>query len=169
MRLLCVLAAARWQLAVDAVSFPGVVRWLGPAALAAGALALVAWHWSSWRTAQAADLPAAELDYRRKQFRRRTQASGMLAIAAAALIVGQFIPWRERPSLYVWFWCGTALLLVWVVALAVGDLLATRVHFRHLFRERSEARAALHAELSRLRGAQDGGETAGAAPPPGDA
>lgn len=155
-RLVPLWSVARWQLALDVLDWPGVVRWLTPLLLATLALGLIASHVVAWRRAQRQQLPATELEFRRKQFRRRVQASGMLALAAAAVGLGQWIPWRERPSLYVAFWFGTGVLLLWVVALALGDAWASSIHFRRLWDERHVARAELQAELERLRAKQNG-------------
>lgn len=158
------LAAQRWQLALEAFDWPAAARWLAPVVLAAGALGLIASHVAAWKRAQAQDMPPRELEFRRKQFRRRVQVSGMLALAAAAVGLGQLIPWRQRPSLYVAFWFGTSVLLLWTVALALGDAWASSVHYRQLWRERHLARAALQAELDRARAKQNGH----AAPRPGE-
>lgn len=144
-------AVARWQLALEAMNGGGAVRWLAPALLAAGALGLIASHVAAWRRAQRENLPPRDLEFRRRQFRRRVQASGMLALAAVGLGVGQLIPWREWPSMYVGFWFGTAVLLLWIVALALGDAWSSSVYFRHLWHERHVARTELQNELERLR------------------
>jgi hypothetical protein len=115
--------------------------------LAAG---LLFWHVRSWRSEQQEH--GAELDFARRKFRRRVQTTGMLALLAVGLCLGQLIPRNERPTLFVVFRFAMLLILAWMVLLALGDLTVSRQHLAHLNRERRIAEAQLKAELERLRG-----------------
>jgi hypothetical protein len=127
---------------VSVIIFPLTV-----ALLAAG---LLLWHVLSWRHLQREE-EGAELDFGRRQFRRRVQTSSMLGVLAIGLCVGQLIPRQQTPTLFVLFWLGLLLLLAWIVLLALGDLIVGRQHIARLSRERRVAEAQLRAELQRLR------------------
>ena len=112
------------------------------------ALGMMVMHARSWRSAQARGPEEAELNFRRRQFRRRMQSSAMLGLLAVAVFVGQLI---KTPALAVVFWAATLLLLVWVGLLAVGDILATKFHFGRMRRDYLIEQAKLEAELRRIR------------------
>jgi hypothetical protein len=136
-----------------------------PGAVILLAVALLVSHWRTWRSTTSQAASEAERNYQRRRFRRRMQTSAMLALAGVALVIGQLIPPRAHPSLFVFFWTGVVLLLFWVVLLALADAAATRNHVGRLLRERSAERSRLEAELLRLkRQRQDGS----AHEPPGD-
>ncbi|HUY92339.1 MAG TPA: hypothetical protein VMV10_26595 [Pirellulales bacterium] len=142
-------AAASPSNLVTLVLFPGAVIALG--------LGLMISHVRSWRRNQGQFAAGDERRYYRRRFLRRVQTSAMLALAGLALIVGQLIPPHVWPSLFVFFWCGVALLLAWVVVLALADAAATRAYVGRLRRQRTAERSQLEQELMRLRrGSQNG-------------
>jgi 4-hydroxybenzoate polyprenyltransferase len=122
-----------------------------PTVLFFGAAALLAWHMRTWRAVQENERDQAERDFQWRRYRRRMQASGMLALVAVAMAVGVEIPWRRFPSLYVYYWCGVVLLLFWLCALAIADMVATRARFWRLRREHLVEQAKLSAQLERHR------------------
>jgi hypothetical protein len=89
-------------------------------------LALVAWHWRSWRAAQLAELDAVSLRFAQRQFRRRTQASALIAALGLAIAGGEFVhsPWGS-----LGYWSGVLVLLIWTVTLALLDIVASHQHF----------------------------------------
>lgn len=134
-------AARPWQFVVN-YAFPGAIILV--------AMLMMIWHWRSWRLALSHGVADAEQGYQRRRFRRRMQTSIVLAIIGAALIVGQWIPPLARPSLYVFFWCGVVLLVLWVILLAGADFAAASTHLSRLHRQRAAERSRLQAELIRL-------------------
>jgi hypothetical protein len=139
-----------------------VTLYLVPLAIVALSGALIVRHIRQWRAEQAGDHDAGERRYHRGRFRRRMQSSAMMLLAGAAMHVGQLIP-RERPALYVYFWCGVAVLVLWFMALALADILSTRLHVARLVHRRTVEEAALRAALARARAAKDHGQA-----PPGN-
>lgn len=128
-----------------------------PGAVILLAVGLLVSHWRTWRSTMTQAAGEAERNYQRRRFRRRMQTSAMLALAGVALVIGQLIPPRMFPTLFVFFWTGVVLLLFWVVLLALADAAATRNHVGRLQRERSAERSRLEEELLRLkRQRQDG-------------
>ena len=96
--------------------------------------ALVVWHLTVWREAQGAGLEIEELDFRRRQFRRRMQTSIMLGLIGLALPIGNLISPRQTPSLFVFYWWGVGLLVAWLGLLALGDAISTRQHLLQMQR-----------------------------------
>ena len=137
------------------------VELLFPALVTALAVTMLLVHRRSWRALQSRPLDARERDYHRRRFRRRVQASALLALVGPALFVGYHIPPRELPWLFVGYWTGVTLVTVWIGLLALGDAVASGRHFSLLRRQRIVTRAQLQAEITRARAAMadDGNET----------
>jgi hypothetical protein len=113
---------------------------------ASGGLLFV--HWRRWKEHRADELPAAEIEYLRRQFRRRMQASGMIGIVGFALIVGDtFIPWMNDPVVTAGFWIGVVLVTVWIALLAIVDLLAARLYVERICENDILEQTRLHAEM----------------------
>jgi len=87
----------------------------------------------------------------------------MLCLAGVAMYLGQLIRANQQPTLYVFFWCGVALLVLWVIVLALADIFATRMHIARLKRQRIVEEAKLRAELARASAPKGNGK-----PPRGD-
>jgi small-conductance mechanosensitive channel len=117
--------------------------------LLAIAVTLIISHIVTWQRYQQEPREKIETDYRARQYRRRIQVSAMLAIAAVAMLVGLLIPWRDWPSVFVFWWTGVALLVGWIILLAMSDALATRRFFRRMRRDRALAQARWRAEFER--------------------
>jgi hypothetical protein len=118
--------------------------------LAAG---LVSSHLASWRQLKGQSLDPLEYAYRRSQFRRRMQTSGLLILTGVGLFAGQWIPWQRWPSLYVFYWSGIVLLVVWVLLLAAGDVLAARAYVRRLGLRHQIERSRLESQVNRAKDA----------------
>lgn len=131
------------------------LAWLIPLAIIVLGVALLLWHWQSWRAVNRQEANASELAYQRRRFRRRVQTSGMLVLLGAAMAGGQAIAPDKHPSLFVFFWSGVALLALWAMALALTDVLATRAHVGRLMRRQLAERAKLQAELTRMQAERD--------------
>lgn len=137
-----------------------------PAAILAAALLVLAagliWsHLRTWRRAQAQELEPEEHDYRRRQFRRRMQASAMIGIVGGCLVIGALIPEDKWPTAFVIFWFGVILLVLWIMLLAVGDIVSTRMFVAHMDRERIVEQAKLEAELRRAKATRSNGHPPG--------
>lgn len=140
--------------------------------LLASAIGLMVWHVRSWHAVEALEPPPDpdELDFRRRQFRRRMQTSGLLALLAVAILGGR---WVSVPPLPVWgfavYWVVITVMAVWVGLLALADAVATRFYYGRLQDTYRVEEARLRYQLRRL---QEGEESeslpAGGQSPPGD-
>jgi hypothetical protein len=135
-----------------------VTLYLVPLAIVAVSALLMAWHVRQWRAEQAGDEEAVEGPYHRRRYRRRMQSSAMLLVSGVAIYAGQLIHSHEHPTLYVFFWSGVALLVFWVMALALADVVATRLQITRLKRQRIIEEARLKAELAQARGSKGNGK-----------
>lgn len=128
---------------------------LFPLFILVSSLGLMVWHVWSWRWAKREDLAPAELNYRWRQFRRRIQTSAMLAILALAIFAA---PWISAPVYKLALIVGILILVLWVAALAIADLVATRFHFARLRDGYRVEQLKLEAEARRLRGLRGNGK-----------
>jgi len=127
---------------VATLLFPAGVLTLGVTMLVA--------HARSWRRARARTTAANDLAFRHGQFRRRMQASSLLAMVGPTMLVGLQVPPDRSPRVYVALWFTVLLATCWIGWLALVDAVASARHFRRLSRERAAARAKLKSELNRI-------------------
>jgi hypothetical protein len=140
--------------------------------LLAAATGLIVWHVRVWRQVQAMEPPPepGELDYHRRQFRRRMQTSGMLAVLAVAILGGR---WITVPPLPVWvfaaYWAAITLMALWVGLLALADVVATRLFYGRLRDTYRVEEARLRYQLRRLQEEteSEAGEVDANSPPDG--
>jgi hypothetical protein len=114
-------------------------------------------HVRSWRSTQQETIEPRELAFRKRQFRRRMQTSSMLFLLGIAILAGYWIP-RERPNLFVLYWCGVFVWTLWIVLLAVGDAVLSRLHLRAEQRLRQIDHLRTKAELDRTTAAKRNGK-----------
>ena len=122
--------------------------------LVATSVALIVRHVRVWKRLKKEELDERELNFRRRQFRRRLQTSAMIGLLGVAIVVGQLLL-RDavKPLLkfQVYYWIGVLALLLWIVLLAVADMVATSAYYS---RERSDlavGHAKLQIELRKAR------------------
>ena len=135
-----------------------ILLWLPfPGLMMVCALALMVAHVRSWRAQQAANLAPQEFEYRRRQFRRRMQTSAMLAVIAVCLPLGLWILARW-PRVGVYFWGGVLVLVLWLGALALADIWATKLFYGKIRYDYRVEQARLEAELRRVQSARGNGK-----------
>jgi hypothetical protein len=118
------------------------------AALVFTSLVLLAWHVKSWREADHGGLAERDYQFHRRQYRRRTQSSGMLGIIGL-LILGHL--WVPDNTLLAVYWAGVLGLVVWTVLLAVADLAASRLHYGPQVAEQRTEHLLLKREIEKFR------------------
>ena len=119
-------------------------------------------HTQAWRTFQQSgqDLEVNELDYRRRQYRRRMQTSGMLGVLAIALLAGCWVKSPPlSPLMFTIYWGGVILIVIWLGMLAVVDIISTKFYFGRVKRDYMIENARLEAQARRLQRAQGNGRT----------
>ena len=119
-------------------------------------------HWRNWNAFRQEGLPQTEFDFRRRQFRRRMQASGMVGIVGIALFVGvalflgseSLIPWIDDPVVIFVYWAAVVLITAWMGLLALVDVWASRRYIMRICEDDLLEQTKLHAELFRQRHAK---------------
>jgi hypothetical protein len=130
--------------------------------LLSAALVLMFWHLRSWRSVQLDDLPPNEMDYYRRQYRRRMQTSALLGILAVAMVIGELLTRWVSSQLFIFiYWAATLVLVVWVALLAAVDIWATKYHFGELRQKYLIEQAKLHAEIRRVQSVRGNGKSMG--------
>ncbi len=128
---------------------------LGICLLALG-VGMIAWQRASANRRQSADSASDGVDaFVRRQLRRRTRASGLVALLGLFVLLGPLVSNHYLQAIY---WSGAMLVAVWVVILVLADMLRTRQHFDQLQTEHRTQQAALEAEVQRLRRGQSNGD-----------
>jgi hypothetical protein len=109
-------------------------------------------NWRSWKSFRRSESLENERDYRRRQFRRRMQASGMIGVIGIALFLGDtLIVWFDDPVVTVLFWVSVVMITLWTVLLAMVDIWATRRFLDRVSEDNFMEQTKLHAELYRLK------------------
>ena len=98
---------------------------IAAAVLLAVSALLIARHLATWRRVAATSRDADERDFRWRQFRRRVQTSGLLGTVGLAIFLGEVLP---SPVAKLICWAAAVLFTMWMMVLAVADLVTTRVH-----------------------------------------
>ncbi len=135
-------------------------RWgnyLIPVFFFAVACVLLWTHRRTWRANRDLADPE-ERDYRHRQYRRRMQTSGLLAGAAAALLVGQCIPDTVPRTFRMVFWGAVVLVVFWVILLALADIVAIYHYYGRLRTSYMVERAKLQAQLRRVQATRGNGQ-----------
>lgn len=109
------------------------------------ATVLVYIHLREWRQAQLED-DAEQLDFQWRQFRRRMQASAMVAIIGLLLPITSLV---RTPVVMTVFVIGLLILVGWIIVLAGADFIAARHRLMQLETDRRIAEA--KAEQQRRR------------------
>lgn len=129
------------------------------AVVVAAAVAMIVWHVRAWRSARRRKLERGERDYRRRQFRRRMQASAMLGILGLMVFAGGVMMiYRVRPLALTYYWLAVMVVLAWLALLALADMLATKHYYGRVRDHYTVEQAKLHAELRRLLATRSNGQ-----------
>jgi hypothetical protein len=109
---------------------------------------LIAAHLVARRSHALAELDEQEATYRRRQFRRRMQASALIGVVGLAVLGGL---WVEGPPEEALYWCGVLLVVIWILFLAGADAASTQSFFREAQKRRAAEHLALQKEIQRFR------------------
>ena len=101
-------------------------------------------HEFKWRKVQRTERDTREVEFARRQYRRRLQASGLIGAVAVAIAVSG---WIEHPPLVLFYWIGVVLIVVWILLLGLADWVSSYAHFQRIHKRQLAEHAALQAEL----------------------
>lgn len=122
-------------------------------------LLLIRWHVRSWRMQKNdASLEHADRTFFYRQYRRRMQTSGLIAVLGVLIAVGDALPAMQRqPTLFTLYWSSVLALTCWVILLGVGDLFATAAHSRSALSRVREKQRQLEQELAEFQSRRSNG------------
>lgn len=123
--------------------------------LIAVSLMLLSWHWSTWQQADHGGLAERDRTYLRRQFRRRTNASGMIGLVGLMMLSTL---WIQEAWLLALIWMAILAALLWVVLIAVLDGWVTHAHYGHDQAVTSAQIEALKQEIRKFQDEQRRGE-----------
>jgi hypothetical protein len=89
-------------------------------------LVLLAIHWAAWRKSDHGGLSDREQQFARRQFRRRTQISGMLGAIGLLMLTTQ---WVEEKTMSLALWLAVLCAVAWLILMALIDWWATRAFY----------------------------------------
>lgn len=110
-------------------------------------------HWLAWQIEkEEPGLEFAERKYFFARYRRRMQTSGLVVLLGILIPIGDaLIPWQRFPGLFAIYWGGILLVAVWIILLACGDFVSTRVHSNAALARIQQKKTELEHEAARLR------------------
>ena len=119
------------------------------AAFLLSASALLLWfHLRAWRSAQVEPLDEKAIDFRRRQFRRRMQASAMIGIVGIAVVASLAVTDAIMTAI---LWCFVLALVVWMLLLAFADMVSSYFYYNQIRAQHTAEHASLQAQLDKLR------------------
>ncbi len=129
---------------------------LGFAAFLVAASALLLWHHQRvWQAAQTDDLDERDFDFRRRQYRRRMQASAMIGIVGVAVAASLIITDDILAGI---LWIAVLALVAWMLLLALADLVCSVYHYRQLRAEYTQEQVELKAKLKQIHRREGNGQ-----------
>lgn len=103
-----------------------------PWAIVAAGVILLAWQARAW-SVLSKRATSSDLEFLRRRFYRRAQISFLMIVLGLLLWAGRLMfSNTEHPVWAIGYWLATALLTIWLVVLATGDLLVGVYHFNQL-------------------------------------
>ena len=119
-------------------------------------IAMVTWHvWRRRRFLNDLDVSPTELKFLEQQYRRRMQTSALTITLGALISMCDYLPqFRTSPGFAAAYVMGLLLLSMWLVLLALGDAVASRVHMSQTLRKNRQTRQALQEAVNELRAKQ---------------
>ncbi len=118
---------------------------------------LLLWiHWRAWGACRSEELDEREFDFRRRQFRRRVQASAMIGIVGVAVVVGLAI---TDATILAILWLAVVSLVVWMLLLAFADMVSSYYYYQQIRAEHMAEHASLQSQLEGIRRREGNGQS----------
>lgn len=99
-----------------------------------------------------AEIHPTELKFLEQQYRRRMQTSALTITLGALISMCDYLPqFKTSPGFAAAYVMGLLLISMWLVLLALGDAVASRVHMSQSLRKNRLTRQALQAAIDEVR------------------
>lgn len=118
--------------------------------------ALLLWiHRQAWRVCQSEGLEEHAFDFRYRQYRRRMQASAMIGIVGALVIVSLAVP---EPVPNAVLWLVVISLVLWMLVLAFADMVSSYFYYAQVRAQHMAEHATLQAQVDKIRRREGNGQ-----------
>lgn len=119
-------------------------------------IAMISWHvYRRRRYLNDAGILPTELKFLEQQYRRRMQTSALIITLGALISMCDYLPQvKTSPGFAAAYVMGLLLLSMWLVLLALGDAVASRVHLSQSLRKNRNTRQELQEAINELRAKQ---------------
>ena len=120
-------------------------------------IAMVAWHVRERRRVSAdSAISPSELRFCEQQYRRRMQTSALTFTLGALISLCDYLPqFRTSAAFAAAYVVGLLFLCMWLVLLALGDALASRMHMSQSLRRNRQNRQSLQQAIDVIRQQQE--------------
>ena len=120
-------------------------------------VAMVAWHIRQRQgVLRGVATSPSDLKFHEQQYRRRMQTSALTLTLGALISLCDYLPqFRTSPTFAASYVVVLLLLSMWLVLLALGDALASRVHMSQSLRRNRQNRQSLQQAIDELRQKQE--------------
>ncbi len=115
-------------------------------------IAMVSWHvYRKRRFLSDANISPGEFKFLEQQYRRRMQTSALTITLGALISMFDYLPqFKTSPGFAAAYVMALLLLSMWLVLLALGDAVASRVHMSQSLRKNRQTRQALQQSINEL-------------------
>lgn len=120
---------------------------VGALVLAAGTL-LMTRHRAALQESRRQKQTTREEEFAWRRFRRRMQASAMMAVIGIGLMLGQL---PMSPLVALFYWGGVLLIVLWMMLLALADALNSYWYFRRVRQHQLRQHSSMTARLNAMR------------------
>ncbi|MDA1231180.1 MAG: hypothetical protein O2856_10435 [Planctomycetota bacterium] len=119
-------------------------------------IAMISWHvYRRRRYLSDAGILPTELKFLEQQYRRRMKTSALTITLGALISMCDYLPQvKTSPRFAAAYVMGLLLLSMWLVLLALGDAVASRVHLSQSLRKNRNTRQELQEAINELRAKQ---------------
>ena len=116
----------------------------------------IVWHIRQRRACFAAPQQAQdEVRFQEQRYRRRMQTSSLTITLGALISLCDYLTWtRASAGFFTIYVLGLLLLTMWLILLALGDAMASRIHLTQSLRRNRNSRLALQQAIDELRDQQ---------------
>jgi hypothetical protein len=126
------------------------------AAFLLGISALLLWiHLRAWRAYQCEGLEEQAFDFRRRQFRRRMQASAMIGIVGILVVISLAL---TEPVMIAILWLVVMSLVLWMLLLAFADMASSYFYYNQIRAQHTAEHATLQAQVDKIRRREGNGQ-----------
>ncbi|HUG68823.1 MAG TPA: hypothetical protein VMM76_13835 [Pirellulaceae bacterium] len=125
------------------------------ACLLGASVTLLCVHLRAWRAYQGEGLDEHAFDFRRRQFRRRMQASAMIGVVGILVLVSLAV---TEPVMTAILWLVVLALVLWMLLLALADMVTSYFYYNQIRARHMAEHATLQAQVDRIRRREGNGQ-----------